>query len=345
MGCVDAEPEGVYGIADHFLNALPAGIGFHAEDYGSLLHVSEPGTWEHVPGGAFDGRGAVRFHPSGIVEGYSAVREIHFEQFPPIQQLNVRWLVRYSPDAHTSLASKHTIIVREGDPIGFGSGRAMTIWRTDPVHDGMVLGPCDGIVCNYLGADPPWWPDGSDTFWIGPAASGGYADTWVSFEHEFVTDAPRALGGSPAATCTTVAGTDRVQFQGTALLQDIQVHDSLIIGEGPDASRYIVQEILGDGEVRVAPVPVGAGGSVSFAGSEAPYEFHYGYSRLYIHTQDGAFAGVYHQTPLWDTGAWGVIAYLDIVGMYGQATGSPWFMLDRLRLDDGYIGPPCGFVR
>ena len=345
MGCVDAEPEGTYGLSDHTLSALPAGIGFHAEDYGVHLHVSDPGTWEHVPGAAFDGRGAVRFHPGGIVEGYSAIRELHMEDLPgEITQLNARWLVQYSNDAHTHISSKHTIIVRQNDPFGLRSGRAMTIWRTDGVHDGMVLGPCDGIVCSYVDADPPFWPDGSDTFWIGPAAGGGYAEQWVSFEHEFVTNRPRPLTGSPSPTCTTVGGGDHVLFENAQLGQDLQVKDTLVISDGPDAMRYIVEEIVSDNELRVSKVPPGAGEPTILVGGEGSYEFRYGYSRLYIHTRDGAFAGAYHQIPLWDTGAWGDMAYLDIVGMYGGATGDPWFMLDRLRMDDEYIGPPCGFV-
>jgi hypothetical protein len=346
MGCVDAEPDGVYGLDGHTVTALPAGIGFHAEDYGEILHVSDPGTWEHAAGAAFDGRGAVRFHPGGIVEGYSAIRELHMENMPEaITQLNARWLVHYSGDAHTQIKSKHTIIVRQNDPFELRSGRAMTIWQTDPIHDGMALGPCDGIVCSYVDADPPYWPDGSDTFWVGPAAGGGYAEQWVSFEHEFVARRPRPLSGAPSPTCTTVAGSDHVLFEGAQLGQDIQVKDTLVIADGPDAMRYIVEEIVSDNELRVSRVPPGAGEPTILAGGEGSYEFSYGYSRLYIHTQDGAFAGAYHELPLWDTGAWGEMAYLDIVGMYGGATGNPWFMLDRFRMDDEYIGPPCGFVR
>lgn len=346
MGCVDAEPEGMYGIVDHELDALPAGVGFHTEDYAGHLHVSNPGTWEHVPGGAFDGRGAVRFHPAGIVEGYAALRELHMESLPgEITQLNVRWLVKYSNDANAHIDSKHTIIVRQNDPFGIRSGRAMTIWQDDPTHDGMALGPCDGIVCSYLGADPPWWPSGQDTFWVGPAAGGGRADQWLSLEHEFVTNRPRMLSGSPSPTLTTEAGGDHVFFEGTQLTQDLEPKDTLNIHDGPDSMRYIVEEVISDTEIRVSRVPPGAGEPTFLVGGESTYDFAYGYSRVYIHSQDGAFAGAYHQVPLWDMGAWGDVAYLDIVGMYGNVqSGDPWFMLDRVRLDDHYIGPPCGFV-
>ena len=346
MGCLESEPQGVYGVVDHEVSALPAGVGFDTEDYNGHLHVSAPGTVEHVPGGAFDGRGAARFHPGGIEENFAAVRELHMENLPgEITQLNARWLVKYSNDAHINIHSKHSIIVRQGDTLlEAGSGRAMTIWRTDGVHDGMVLGPCDGIVCSYVDAAPPFWPDGSDTFWIGPASGGGYAEQWVSIEHEFVTNRSRPLSGSPSPTCTTVAGGDHVTFEGTQLTQDVRLKDSLVIHDGPDAWRYIVEEILSDTELRVSRVPPGAGGTTVLGGGDGTFEFSYGYSRVYIHTQDGAFSGVYHEVPLWDTGAFGNVAYLDIVGMYGQATGNPWFMLDRLRVDDHYIGPPCGFV-
>jgi hypothetical protein len=52
------------------------------------------------------------------------------------------------------------------------------------VPNAFVPAPCDGTVCQYHGtpADQPWWPDGSDTFWLG--GEGGYQEQWVSWEFE-----------------------------------------------------------------------------------------------------------------------------------------------------------------
>lgn len=348
---IGPEPTGIYGIVDHDVTELPAGIGFHDQDYEYLLHVSPPATWEHAPGEAFDGRDAVRFYPHAISDGYAGPRELHFDQtLPGRTQLFVRWLVQYSDVAHQAFSgNKQLIINRTDDPLGLGgTGRSISLWRQDPVHDGMVLGPCDGIVCSYLDADPPYWPDGSDTFWVGPQSGGGHANEWICFEQEYVTDHDRVLSGSPEGTCTTVAGTDRVQFSGTVLTQDLEPYDSLTIQDGPDASRYIVREIVSDTEVRVDPAPVGAGGTASFVGGSASYRFHYAYTRLYIHTRDGSVAGEYHTVPQWDTGGFGEIYYFDILGGYfgpSQDMGDEgWFMLDRLRLDEHYIGPPDGFL-
>jgi hypothetical protein len=317
-----------------------------------LLHVSQPATWEHAPGEAFDGRDAVRFYPHAVSDGYAGPRELHFEQtLPGMTQLFVRWLVKYSDVAHQAFpGNKQLIITRTADPLGLGgTGRSISLWRVDPVHDGMVLGVCDGIVCNYAGADPPFWPDGSDTFWVGPQSTGGHADEWVCFEQEYVTDRDRVLSGSAAASVTTIAGSDIVQLAGAQLTQDLEPYDSLTIEDGPDASRYIVREIVSDSEVRVDPAPVGAGGTTNFVGSTASYRFHYAYTRLYIHTRDGAFSGAYHTTPQRDTGGFGTIGYFDILGGYfgpSQDMGDAgWFMLDRVRIDEGYIGPPEGFVQ
>ncbi|MBL8744141.1 MAG: hypothetical protein JNK04_23700, partial [Myxococcales bacterium] len=166
---------------------------------------------------------------------------------------------------------------------------------------------------------------------------------------EYVTDAPRPLSGSPAATITTVAGTDFVELPGAHFTEDVEVYDTLTIHDGPDASRYIVRDIVSDTELAVDRAPVGFEIDVAFQGGSGSYTIHHAYTKLYIHTRDGAFAGEYVTVPQWDTGAFGTIAYFDVLGGYfgpGIDMGEEgWFMLDRLRLDDHYIGPPDGFVQ
>ncbi len=350
---IGPEPTGIYGIEDHDVVELPAGIGLHDVDYEYLLHLTQSASWENAPGAAFDGRDAARFYPRDVSDGYAGIRELHFENtIPNLTRLNVRWLAKYSNVAHEAFpGNKQLIIVRTPDPLGLGgTGRSISLWRQTPpgFAPGMVLGPCDGIVCSYYGADPPYWPDGSDTFWIGPQAQGGHADEWISFEQEYVTDAPRPLSGSPAATLSTVPGTDTIELAGAHFSDDLEVYDTLTIHDGPDASRYIVREILSDTTLAVDRAPVGFEIDVSFQGASASYTFHHAYSKLYIHTRDGGFAGEYVTVPQWDTGAFGHIAYFDVLGGYMTASADlgdeGWFMLDRVRIDDQYIGPPDGFV-
>ncbi len=350
---VGPEPTGLYGIEDHDVVTLPAGIGLHDQDYEYLLHLTQSAYWENAPGAAFDGRDAGRFYPRDVNDGYCGIRELHFDQtIPNLTRLNVRWLAKYSNVAHAAFpGNKQLIVVRTPDPLDLGgTGRSISLWRTTPEGSppGMVLGPCDGIVCSYYGADPPYWPDGSDTFWIGPQANGGRADEWVSFEVEYVTDAPRPLSGSPAGQITTTAGSDIVELEGAHFTEDVELYDTLTIHDGPDASRYIVSAIISDTELAVDRAPVGFDIPVDFQGSSASFTIHHAYSKLYIHTRDGAFAGEYHTVAQWDTGAFGNIAYFDVLGGYfgpGVDMGEEgWFMLDRLRLDDHYIGPPEGFV-
>jgi hypothetical protein len=350
---VGPEPTGLYNIVDHDVTALPAGIGLHDQDYEYLLHLTQTANWENAPGEAFDGRNAARFYPRDVNDGYAGIRELHFENtIPGLTRLNVRWLAKYSNVAHQAFSgNKQLIIVRTEDPLGLeGTGRSISLWRpNEGANAGMVLGPCDGIVCRYYGADPPYWPDGSDTFWIGPQANGGHADEWISFEQEYVTDAPRVLSGSPAAAITTVAGSDTVELGGAHFTDDVEVYDTLTIHDGPDASRYIVREVVSDTVLRVWQAPVGFEIPVDFAGGAGSFTLHHAYSKLYIHTRDGAFAGEYVTVPQWDTGAFGTIEYFDVLGGYFGPSidmgDDGWFMLDRVRLDDSYIGPPEGFVK
>lgn len=67
--------------------------------------------------------------------------------------------------------------------------------------------------------------------------------------------------------------------------------------------------------------------------------------RLYIYTQDGQLNGLYIERPIPTGGTW---SFVDILGGYmNQAVQSDpnnYFMIDELKIDSTYIGPPQGFL-
>ena len=71
-----------------------------------------------------------------------------------------------------------------------------------------------------------------------------------------------------------------------------------------------------------------------------------GIINLYIYTRDGQLSGRYTSQSMARTG--GMFKYIDIIGGYMdeglQSDPNSYFMLDELKIDSQYIGPPAGFV-
>ncbi|MCW9014604.1 MAG: hypothetical protein OQL06_12545 [Gammaproteobacteria bacterium] len=72
-----------------------------------------------------------------------------------------------------------------------------------------------------------------------------------------------------------------------------------------------------------------------------------GLINLYIYTQDGELSGLYTQQTMARPG--GLFKYLDILGGYmdpatSAADANTYFMIDELKIDSQYIGPPPGFT-
>jgi hypothetical protein len=72
------------------------------------------------------------------------------------------------------------------------------------------------------------------------------------------------------------------------------------------------------------------------------------YVRLYLHTQDGVFNGLYIQQTLdisLDDPTW---MRLDMIGGFMdaaiQADPNNYFIIDEVKLSTSYIGPPAGFL-
>jgi hypothetical protein len=70
-----------------------------------------------------------------------------------------------------------------------------------------------------------------------------------------------------------------------------------------------------------------------------------GVLRMYIHTQDGELNGLYVERPITASGEF---TFVDILGGYMEFTTradeNTYFLLDEVRIDSSYIGPPEGFL-
>jgi hypothetical protein len=168
------------------IDAFPACIGFasetYATDYG-LVWLNPGATHEYRADAGWNGGGAARFTPPNPNQAATGLGQFHIGTTPP-SRLSMRWLMKAGPTMGQYANGNKTIIFvqtvnDEAHP------RPMIITRPNPaVNNAFVPAPCDGTVCQYHGApaDQPWFPDGSDTFWIGGA--GGYQEQWVSWEFE-----------------------------------------------------------------------------------------------------------------------------------------------------------------
>ncbi|MES9853338.1 MAG: hypothetical protein ABW157_15470 [Candidatus Thiodiazotropha sp. LLP2] len=71
-----------------------------------------------------------------------------------------------------------------------------------------------------------------------------------------------------------------------------------------------------------------------------------GVIRLYITSQDGALNGLYVQQQM--AGPGGTFNYIDVLGGYFNTASAAhpdnYFIIDKLVIDDNYIGPPEGFI-
>lgn len=71
-----------------------------------------------------------------------------------------------------------------------------------------------------------------------------------------------------------------------------------------------------------------------------------GIIRLYITSEDGELNGLYVQQSMSTPG--GAFNYIDVLGGYFNIAPEPhpdnYFIIDKLVIDDNYIGPPDGFI-
>jgi hypothetical protein len=168
------------------VSGFPARIGFATNDYDDVLGIvwtTDGATHQYMPNNGWYGGGAARFTPPSPNQGYSGIGRFHLGGATATSHLSMRWLMKAGPTmGQYAYGNKTLLFVR--DPNDGQHMRPMIITRPDPAHsNAFVPGACDGTVCQYLvsaGSDP-WWPDGSDMFWIGPS---GYANQWVSWEFE-----------------------------------------------------------------------------------------------------------------------------------------------------------------
>ncbi|NUP11258.1 MAG: hypothetical protein HOW73_34870 [Polyangiaceae bacterium] len=168
------------------VTAYPACIGFATDAYDTqynLVWLNQGATHEYVPNGGWNGGGAARFTPPHPSQAATGLGQLHLDTTPP-SHLSMRWLMKAGPTmGQYAYGNKTTIFVQTES--NATHPRPMIITRPNPaVPNSFVPAPCDGTVCQYHGTpqDEPWWPDGSDTFWIGGA--GGYQEQWVSWEFE-----------------------------------------------------------------------------------------------------------------------------------------------------------------
>lgn len=173
------------------VTAFPAHIGFATnayEDVHEVVWASEGATHSYAPGAGWNGGGAAHFTPPYLNEGYSGLGQFHFAPGLSTAHLSMRWLMKVGPTmGELGYGNKTLIFVR--NPNDDQHHRPMIITRDDPAHPGaFVPGACDGTVCQYkVGPNSePFFPDGSDTFWLSPS---GYAEQWVSWEFEVDADA------------------------------------------------------------------------------------------------------------------------------------------------------------
>jgi hypothetical protein len=173
-------------ISGQQVTAFPAHLSFQTDDYAdvlSLVWTTEGATHQYLPNAGWNGGGAAHFTPS-IAEGYSGIGSFLFAPGVTTTHLSMRWLMKIGPTmGQYGYQDKILIFVR--NPNDADHHRPMLIAGLDPGHTGaFVAAPCDGTVCQYNVAPnnpEPWWPDGSDTFWLGPT---GYAEEWTSWEFE-----------------------------------------------------------------------------------------------------------------------------------------------------------------
>ena len=168
------------------VTAFPACIGFASDAYDSdlgIVWLTQGATHEYREDGGWNGGGAARFTPPSPVQGSTGLGQFHLQTGTPPTHLSMRWLMKAGPTmGEYAFGNKTVIFVQTVNDATHM--RPMIITRPDPAHpNAFVPAPCDGTVCQYLVApgSEPWWPDGSDTFWIG---DGGYEDQWVSWEFE-----------------------------------------------------------------------------------------------------------------------------------------------------------------
>jgi hypothetical protein len=168
------------------VTAFPAYVGFATNDYDDVhgfVWTTAGGTHSYSPTGGWNGGGAAHFTPP-TSEGYSGLGSFHFSSGVAPTHLSMRWLMKVGPTmGQYGSGNKTLLFVR--NPNDSTHHRPMIITRPDPGHaNSFVPGACDGTVCQYLVAannPEPFWPDGNDTFWLGPT---GWAEEWVSWEFE-----------------------------------------------------------------------------------------------------------------------------------------------------------------
>jgi hypothetical protein len=170
------------------VTGFPACIGFATDAYEALSGVwlSEGATHEYAPNAGWNGGGAAHFTPP-TVEGSTGLGQFHVGALGA-RHLSLRWLMKQGPTfGQHSDGNKTLLFVRE--PNDETHPRPMIITRERTLDaPSLVPGACDGTVCQYhVGPNSePYFPDGSDTFWVG---DGGYEGQWVSWEFEVDLDA------------------------------------------------------------------------------------------------------------------------------------------------------------
>lgn len=168
------------------IESFPACIGFatdaYATEYG-LVWLNPGATHDFVADAGWNGGGAARFTPPNPTQAATGLGQFHIGTAPP-SRLSMRWLMKAGPTmGQYAHGNKTVIFVQTVNDASHP--RPMIITRPNPgVPNAFVPAPCDGTVCKYHGAPvlEPWFPDGSDTFWIG--GDGGYQEQWVSWEFE-----------------------------------------------------------------------------------------------------------------------------------------------------------------
>lgn len=172
-------------LSEQHVTAFPARLTFQTDAYVdelSLVWTTEGATHAYVSDGGWNGGGCAHFTPP-TAEGYSGLGSFHLSALGATH-LSMRWLMKVGPTmGQYGFGNKTLLFVR--NPNDAQHHRPMIITRPDPGHPGaFVPGACDGTVCQYKiapGNAEPYWPDGSDTFWL---STNGYAEQWVSWEFE-----------------------------------------------------------------------------------------------------------------------------------------------------------------
>lgn len=168
------------------VQGFPACISFSTDAYDTdlgLVWLNPGATHEYDADGGWNGGGAARFTPPTPNQATTGLGQFHIATTPP-SHLSMRWLMKAGPTMGQYAHGNKTIIFVQ-TVNDAAHPRPMIITRPNPaVPNAFVPAPCDGTVCRYHGApaNEPWFPDGSDTFWIG--GTGGYQEQWVAWEFE-----------------------------------------------------------------------------------------------------------------------------------------------------------------